>query len=32
MGKKGWWLGLVLALAVAEGAPLARFGWKDAAD
>lgn len=31
MGKKGWWLGLVLALAVAVGAPLAVFGWMDAA-
>lgn len=31
MGKKGWWLGLALALAVAVGAPLAVFGWMDAA-
>ena len=31
MGKKGWWLGLVLALAVAVGAPLAVFRWMDAA-
>ena len=31
MGKKGWWLGLMLALAVAVGAPLAVFGWMDAA-
>lgn len=31
MGRKGWWLGLVLALSVAVGAPLAVFGWMDAA-